>query len=103
MTGSPGHEHAGHEHAGHEHAGHERVGDVIRIGNEFAEVHVRRVDTRNGSRLVITSPRSGRSISLCPLEVEALTRQNTATFSAMIANPFGPLVSDEAADEGDEP
>jgi len=32
-----------------------------------------------------------------PLELEALTWQGTATFSAMIGNPFGPLVSETAA------
>jgi hypothetical protein len=67
----------------------------ISLGNEFAEVRVRHVQTRNGSRLLIESARTGASISLCPLEVEALTRQNTATFSAMIARPFGPLISDD--------
>ena len=70
----------------------------ISLGNEFAEVRIRHQQTRNGSRLLIESARTGASISLCPLEVEALTRQNTATFSAMIAHPFGPLVSDESED-----
>jgi hypothetical protein len=73
--------------------------ESITVGNEFSEVRVRRLRTRNGSRLVIESPRTGDSISLCPLEAEALTRQNTATFSAMIAHPFGPLVADD--DEAD--
>ena len=31
-------------------------GDAIMIANEFAEVRVRRVETRNGSRLLIESP-----------------------------------------------
>jgi hypothetical protein len=73
----------------------DRLEEGITIGNEFSEVRLRRLRTRNGSRLVIESPRTGASISLCPLEVEALTRQNTATFSAMIARPFGPLVADD--------
>lgn len=70
----------------------------ISIGNEFAEVRLARVTTRNGSRLLISSPRTGQWITLCPLAVEALTWQNTATFSAMVGNPGGPLLDDEPGD-----
>lgn len=70
-------------------------GEAIGLGNEFTEIRVARVETRNGSRLLIESPRSGQWVALCPLELEALTWQNTATFSAMIGNPFGPLVTPE--------
>ena len=70
-------------------------GEPIRIGNEFSEIRVSRVETRNGSRLLIESPRSGQWVALCPLELEALTWQNTATFSAMIGSPFGPLVAED--------
>ena len=72
-----------------------RTGTPITVANEFAEVRVVRVETRNGSRLLIESPKSGQWVALCPLELEALTWQNTATFSAMVGNPFGPLVSEE--------
>ena len=72
-------------------------GDAIIIANEFAEVRVVRVDTRNGSRLLIQSPKSGQWVALDPLELEALTWQSTATFSAMIANPFGPLIPEGTA------
>lgn len=68
------------------------TGEPITVANEFAEVRVRHVQTRNGSRLLIESPKSDQWIALCPLELEALTWQNTATFSAMIGNPYGPLV-----------
>lgn len=71
------------------------VGEPISVGNEFAEVRVLRVETRNGSRLLIESPKSGQWIALCPLELEALTWQNTATFSAMVGNPFGPLIHED--------
>ena len=71
-----------------------QLGEAIALGNEFAEVRVCRVETRNGSRLLIESPRSGQWVALCPMEVEALTRQNPQTFSAMIGNPFGPLVEE---------
>ena len=69
--------------------------EAITIANEFAEVEVRRVDTRNGSRLLITAPKNGRSISLDALEIEALTRQNTRTLAAMVGNIDGPLLPDE--------
>ena len=68
---------------------------VIRLGNEFTEVVVERVRTRNGARLRISVPSSGRQIMLCPLELEALTWQGPQTFSAMIGHPFGPLFAPE--------
>jgi hypothetical protein len=72
-----------------------RRGEPITLGNEFSEVRVSRIDTRNGARLLIESPKSGQWIALCPLEVEALTWQNTAVFTAMIGNPGGPLMAEE--------
>ncbi len=69
--------------------------EPITIANEFSEVVVRRVDTRNGSRLLISAPKTGRWISLDALEIEALTRQNTRTLAAMVGNPDGPLLPDE--------
>lgn len=71
------------------------VGEPLALGNEFTEVVVRRVDTRNGSRLLICAPKSGRWISLDALEVEALTRQNTRTLAAMVGNTNGPLLFDD--------
>ena len=53
------------------------VGEPLTVANEFTEVVVRRVDTRNGSRLLISAPRTGQWISLDALEVEALTWQNS--------------------------
>ncbi|MCM2393719.1 hypothetical protein [Streptomyces albipurpureus] len=79
-------------------------GEPLVVANEFAEVRVVRVRTRNGARLLVESPRSGQWVALCPLELEALTRQNTATFSAMIGTPYGPLVQEAATAKGpDEP
>lgn len=70
-------------------------GEPIVIANEFSEVEVTRIETRNGSRLMIKTPRSGQWVTLCPLELESLTWQAPATFSAMIGHPFGPLVTEE--------
>lgn len=66
---------------------------VIELGNEFAEVQVRRIETRNGVRLLISSPKSGHYITLCPLELEALTWQNQDSLSLLINNPYGPMES----------
>lgn len=74
------------------------VGEPIVIANEFSEVHVVRVETRNGSRLMVQAPKSGQWITLDPLELESLTWQSSATFSAMVGHPYGPLVQ-EADDE----
>jgi hypothetical protein len=80
----------------HEPEGWRLDGDeVIGVANEFAEVVVRRVLTRNGARLMIHAPRAGRSIALCPVELEALTWQTPEVFSAMLATPAEPLGVDE--------
>lgn len=71
------------------------VGEHIVVANEFTEIRVMRVETRNGSRLLIESPKSGQWITLCPLELEALTWQSPATFSAMIGHPLEPLFADD--------
>jgi hypothetical protein len=70
------------------------VGEPLTVANEFTEAVVRRVDTRNGSRLLISAPKSGHWISLDALEVEALTRQNARTLAAMVGNSGGPLLPD---------
>ena len=72
---------------------------VIELGNEFTEVVVERVRTRNGARLRISVPSSGRQILLCPLELEALTWQDHELFSRLLETPHGPE-DDGAGDEG---
>ena len=62
----------------------------LELTNEFATVRVRRVFTRNGVRLEISSPRLGRSIRLDPLSLESLTWQPMETFSDFLRHPFGP-------------
>jgi hypothetical protein len=73
--------------------GEERSGfasETIELANEYAVVHVRRVYTRNGVRLEVSTPRLGTSIRLDPLELESLTWQTHETFSAFLETPFGP-------------
>ena len=88
--------HRGGEHTAREHREADgEDGCVIELGNEFAQVRVSRLDTRNGSRLLIESPRTGHRVALCPLELQALTWQGPQTFSAMIAHPSGSLIEPE--------
>ena len=63
---------------------------VITLANEFAEVVVERVQTRNGARLRISVPSSGHAILLCPLELEALTWQDHELFARLLQTPHGP-------------
>jgi hypothetical protein len=65
-------------------------GSAIRLANEFSEVVVERVQTRNGARLRISVPSSGHEILLCPLELEALTWQDHDFFSQLLSTPHGP-------------
>ena len=63
---------------------------TIRLGNEFSEVVVEPVQTRNGVRLRISVPASGHQILLCPLELEALAWQDHEFLSKLLATPHGP-------------
>jgi hypothetical protein len=63
---------------------------VIEISNEFTTVCVKKVDTRNGTRLEISSPRLGYRIQLDALALESLTWQTMETFSRFLETPFGP-------------
>lgn len=73
------------------------IGDPITLANEFAEARVYKVHTRNGVRLVIESPKSGQWVSVDPLELESLTWQGPATFSALVGSPYQPLFGEEPA------
>jgi hypothetical protein len=72
--------------------------EPIVIANEFAVAKLQRVETRNGSRLLITAPRTGQWVTLDALEVEALTRQNARTLAAMVGNMRTPLLPDPEED-----
>jgi hypothetical protein len=63
---------------------------TIELGNEFAFVRVRKVLTRNGERLEIEAPKTGRTIRLDPVELESLTWQDPSTFSSFLETPYGP-------------
>ena len=82
-------------------SGPDPASSEIRLANEFGEVVVERVRTRNGARLRISVPASGRSILLCPLELEALTWQDHDLFSRLLQTPYGP--EDESPQDGPPP
>jgi hypothetical protein len=60
------------------------------VSNEFATVIVRRVHTRNGTRLEIDSPATGRSVRLDALVLESLTWADVDTLGLALRDPFGP-------------
>lgn len=62
----------------------------IRVCNEFADVTIRKVYTRNGERLEISSHRRGYRILLDPVELESLTWQTAETFSGFLRASIGP-------------
>ena len=69
--------------------------EPLELANEFAQVSVRKIATRNGVRLEIVAPKLGRGIRLCPLELESLTWQSPETFSGFLSTPFGPEAEPE--------
>jgi hypothetical protein len=60
------------------------------VVNEFASVLVRKIRTRAGERLEISSPQLGYSIRLDALALEALSWQDPETISGFLEHPFGP-------------
>lgn len=65
-------------------------GEEFEIVNEFAAVKIQRVMTRNGMRLLISSPRLGFSTMLDAMSLESLTWQPPEVFSNFLEQPFGP-------------
>ncbi|MGX1163656.1 hypothetical protein FBY31_4544 [Arthrobacter sp. SLBN-100] len=61
----------------------------IVISNEFAEILVRKVHTRNGERLKIESRRRGHEILLDSLQLEGLTWQPKEVFSGFLRSSVG--------------
>ena len=64
--------------------------DYIEIANEFTIIRVRKVLTRNGARLEVTSPKLGFTAYFDPLQLEALTWVDDKMFSKLLETPWGP-------------
>ena len=62
---------------------------TIVIANEFVDVEVRRVLTRNGVRLEIYSPRRGTRVRLDAMILDALTWQRPEVFSDLLRSESG--------------
>ena len=60
------------------------------IGNEFASVRLRIVDTPTGVRLEVYSLKLGERILLDPVVLESLTWQSPDLFSTFLEQPLGP-------------
>jgi hypothetical protein len=67
----------------------------IQISNEFANINVRKVYTRNGARLEIDAPRRGYRILLDAVELESLTWQTPETFSGFLRASVGRDVEED--------
>jgi hypothetical protein len=65
------------------HVAGDHDGPIV-IANEFADVIVSRVRTRNGMRLDIWSPRRGTRVQLDAVELDCLSYQEPETFTAML-------------------
>jgi len=74
---------------------HDSDDPQIRIANEFADIRVRKVRTRNGERLEIHAHRRGYRILLDAVELESLTWQTAKTFSDFLRASVGRDVEDE--------
>jgi hypothetical protein len=60
----------------------------ILIANEFADVVIRKIETRNGMRLDIWSPRRGSRVQLDAVALDCLSYQEPELISQLIArNP----------------
>ncbi len=68
----------------------EQATEPFDVGNEFATVRVRKVLTRNGERLEISSARRGSLIRLDPLELESISWQSHGRLSEFLEEPYGP-------------
>lgn len=64
--------------------------EELHVSNEFARVAVQPLESGGGQAVRVTSPKLGYEIVLAPVELEALTRQDTELFSGFLETPFGP-------------
>ena len=62
----------------------------LELSNEFAKVRIKRVETHNGARVKIHSPRLQGSIELDAIALESLTWQTMETFSRLLSAPDRP-------------
>lgn len=71
------------------------VGEPIGIANEFTGVYVRKVLTRNGERLEVTTPKSGYRVLLDAMQLEIISTLKPEAFTELIARRLGSHVESE--------
>lgn len=74
---------------------HEEVDGDLVIRNEFTSVRVRKIRTRNGERLEVSSLRVPYTIRLDALVLESMTWRNVLELGSGLETPFGPGSSTE--------
>ena len=72
----------------------EIVSEIV-IANEFASVLLRKITTRNGERLEISSPYFGSAVRLDALQLEGLSWQDKEFFSEALRGSRGPVTPDD--------
>ena len=77
------------------------VEDEITITNEFTSVRVRKVRTRNGERLEISSLRVPHEIRLDALVLESLTWRTQEDLARGLERPFGQDPDTNVEDDGE--
>lgn len=66
-----------------------REGEPFGIGNEFTGVEVRKVWTRQGERLSIFVPRTGKRTLLDAMQLEIVAAQDAERFSELFERELG--------------
>jgi hypothetical protein len=66
-----------------------REGEPFGIGNEFTGVEIRKVWTRQGERLSIFVPRSGKRTLLDAMQLEIVAAQDPERFSELFERELG--------------
>ena len=69
-------------------------GEPVGIGNEFTGVQVRKVWTKQGERLELLVPRSGRRVLLDAMQLEILAAQDPEKFTELFAARLDALDQD---------
>jgi len=66
-----------------------REGEPFGIGNEFTGVEIRKVWTRQGERLSIFVPRTGKRTLLDAMQLEIVAAQDPERFSELFERELG--------------
>jgi hypothetical protein len=67
------------------------AGQSLQIGNEYTVVELRVLETEDGPRLELESPKLGYTCRLSAAELAALSRQQMSLFSDLLRTPLGPV------------